>query len=388
MSTWITPAPAPTSDLGRWLTMAREREGRSYLGQVFDLLRMSRAPHRLEADEYYAHHLYRGDRDPTSFVGRRAIRHLLTEVVRSPWPALAVDQLAIRALLAGFDLPVPELLAVWSPNREPGAAQAWRTPAEASAGLAQLDGPLFLKPVDAANSGSVLSVDRVEGGRVHLPDGRAATLDDVVAQLAPRASGAGVQVQRRLSPHPDAQAVVGDRIATARMLWLVGESGPRLHRAVWRLPVGLSPCDALWRPGNLIAGVDLATGLVSGATRGLGPDRRSVDTHPDSGVALTSTPVPGWHDMVALTRRAAAAVAWCPIQAWDVAWTDRGAVLLELEGDGGDPLQLQLPYAAGLADAEWRALTVALEARALARDRAQPSWWATVRETWRRARED
>ena len=38
----------------------------------------------------------------------------------------------------------------------------------------------------------------------------------------------------------------------------------------------------------------------------------------------------------------------CYFQGWDVALTDRGPVLVELEGDGGDPMMEQLCFESGL----------------------------------------
>jgi hypothetical protein len=38
----------------------------------------------------------------------------------------------------------------------------------------------------------------------------------------------------------------------------------------------------------------------------------------------------------------------CHFQGWDVALTDQGPVLVELEGDGGDPIMEQLCFDSGL----------------------------------------
>jgi hypothetical protein len=49
-----------------------------------------------------------------------------------------------------------------------------------------------------------------------------------------------------------------------------------------------------------------------------------------------------------VVMRGAAAVPTCHFQGWDVALTDRGPVLVELEGDGGDPIMEQLCFDSGL----------------------------------------
>jgi hypothetical protein len=50
-----------------------------------------------------------------------------------------------------------------------------------------------------------------------------------------------------------------------------------------------------------------------------------------------------------------AAVPACHLQGWDVALTDRGPVLVELEGDGGDPIMGQLCFDTGLLQGRYLA---------------------------------
>ena len=57
---------------------------------------------------------------------------------------------------------------------------------------------------------------------------------------------------------------------------------------------------------------------------------------------------PKWDEMRATVMQGAAAVPTCHFQGWDVALTDRGPVLVELEGDGGDPIMEQLCFDTGL----------------------------------------
>jgi hypothetical protein len=52
--------------------------------------------------------------------------------------------------------------------------------------------------------------------------------------------------------------------------------------------------------------------------------------------------------MRAAVMQGAAAVPSCHFQGWDVALTDRGPILVELEGDGGDPIMEQLCFDTGL----------------------------------------
>jgi hypothetical protein len=46
--------------------------------------------------------------------------------------------------------------------------------------------------------------------------------------------------------------------------------------------------------------------------------------------------------------RAANALSSCTFQGWDVAMTDKGPILVELEGDGGHPMMEQVCFDSGL----------------------------------------
>ena len=74
--------------------------------------------------------------------------------------------------------------------------------------------------------------------------------------------------------------------------------------------------------------------------------------------------------------RGAAAVPSCHFQGWDVALTDRGPVLIELEGDGGDPIMEQLCFDTGLLQGRYldfakKALANRKERKKKARARAR-----------------
>jgi hypothetical protein len=57
----------------------------------------------------------------------------------------------------------------------------------------------------------------------------------------------------------------------------------------------------------------------------------------------------------------------CHFQGWDVALTDQGPVLVELEGDGGDPIMEQLCFDSGLL--QGRYLEFATKAMGMRKER-------------------
>jgi hypothetical protein len=70
-----------------------------------------------------------------------------------------------------------------------------------------------------------------------------------------------------------------------------------------------------------------------------------------------------------VVMQGAAAVPSCHFQGWDVALTDRGPVLVELEGDGGDPVMEQLCFDSGLL--QGRYLKFATQAMEMQKKRKQ-----------------
>jgi hypothetical protein len=134
-----------------------------------------------------------------------------------------------------------------------------------------------------------------------------------------------------------------------------------LH-ALWKIPVGDHPADNFWRPGNLLAGLEAASGRVTRVIQGVGPERRELESHPDTGGRLQDLILPEWPALVALGLRAATALPGLRMQAWDIALTDRGPVLVEAN-IGGDFNLPQLAHGKGLMDERFGAFLSACAAR-------------------------
>src|SRR5205823_7906188 len=135
-----------------------------------------------------------------------------------------------------------------------------------------------------------------------------------------------------------------------RMVVLSEETGATLLRAAWKIPVGDNVADNFWRPGNLLGGVDAETGKIGRVMR-QGPNGFEEATeHPDSGVVFRDFTFPEWSSMKQTVLAAARTMPTCHLQGWDVALCDGGPVLVELEGDGGDPIMSQACFDTGLLD--------------------------------------
>jgi hypothetical protein len=120
------------------------------------------------------------------------------------------------------------------------------------------------------------------------------------------------------------------------MIVLLHDRGPELLHADWGIPAGRSQVSnfAKGETGNLIGGLDLATGRVTRVLGGAGRGRREVELHPISGRRMEGFLLPDWREAVELCLRAATAFPGARWQNWDIALTPKGPVLLELNSSG------------------------------------------------------
>jgi hypothetical protein len=151
------------------------------------------------------------------------------------------------------------------------------------------------------------------------------------------------------------RAVGGDRLATVRTLMLNAPQGPILHRAVCRFPTGTNMVDNFkhGQLGNLLASVDPADGTVRRVIVGTGMEMREPDHHPDTGQPLSGVRLPDWNTLVEVCRAATAVMSGMRIQGWDIALSERGPLLLEVNFLGDFDLY-QIADGRGLADDNWR----------------------------------
>jgi Sugar-transfer associated ATP-grasp len=95
-------------------------------------------------------------------------------------------------------------------------------------------------------------------------------------------------------------------------------------------------------------------GTVTRVIQGTGPDQVEVTRHPDTDQPLIGATLPDWAALTELCLRAARAFPGLRMQAWDIALTERGPVLVEVN-IGGDFNLPQLAHASGLMDERFRA---------------------------------
>jgi hypothetical protein len=351
-----------------WLREAFE-SGKSLGSLIRDVAGLSWGAGRLQPSEYFLYGLYDDQRFPgdikKTFLGTDRLAQLLYSL-DMPWPEIAKDKPTLTALLRGHDLPIPETQAMRHADRDFPGAVALRCKDDVERFLrSEAKYPLFTKPTDSVCSLGVASLERYvrKSDCVVTRDKQRVPVSEFAEQVEKYADG-GYLFQTRLAPHPDIAKVVGNQISTVRMFVLVDDQGPLLLRASWKIASGATVADNFWRIGNMLGGIDVDTGKVIRVLRRTEKGTEIAEKHPKTGVRFNDLVFPEWKSMCEVVMRGAAAVPSCHFQGWDVALTDQGPVLVELEGDGGDPIMEQLCFDSGLLQGRYLSFaTKALEKR-------------------------
>ncbi|WP_119423064.1 sugar-transfer associated ATP-grasp domain-containing protein [Desertibaculum subflavum] len=313
------------------------------------LRRATRGPGRLSTHEFFYYGLYDNavaESELPRFVGKRVQHNLHIACNSWHWFAACNDKLLWSTIMAGAGLPIPETTAIYSPRSQGGTGKRLADAAALRDCLAEPGRyPLFCKPIDGINSLGALRLEAIDGTTVTLNGGERRTLDEVVNYIA-GFEGDGYLIQRVLVPAPALRRVSGDAVASIRFLVLLGPEGPAIESAAIKIPSPRSIADNYWRAGNLLGAIDRASGKLIRAVTGTGASLTVCDKHPDSGLALAGFEVP---DYAAAEQACLAAAHHFPgirTQSWDVAITERGPILLEMNF-GGDLNLHQLPHRRG-----------------------------------------
>lgn len=333
------------------LGAAREvqrRSGKSIWAQLADVAKLRFGPGRLGFSEYYTYRLFDDEHwSPAAkreVVGWRRENYYGTKLNARPWNVLTGDKLVAYAVFRGLSVPHPELFAVFHPfGRSVEEADVLTSEEQLADYLRKrIHYPFFSKPTHGAlgrNSVAVVSYD-AETDSLVLSSGKSVPVAEYVKGCYPQTGvypwESGFLFQERLEPDPDMAARFGSTVSSMRMICLNPDDTPTLLCVVWKIPVAGNMTDNFdhGSSGNLLANIDTNTGEVTRVITGTGLDLTEVSEHPDTGESFVGWRIPEWEACVDLCHRATAAFPGIRLQHWDMAVTDRGPVILELNTFG------------------------------------------------------
>lgn len=320
--------------------------------RTYEMAQLRRPPNRLTPEEYDLYKLEALSWEEKSrFLGANA----MTAVSSNNDPqsqSLAKDKLLTYSILSFYRFPFPDIKAVGHPTRRfPGAVSLGSVKEVAAYLETQAVFPIFMKPI-AGNAGAgSIWVDGYADGLLQLRNGTTLPVGDYFERWLCRE---GILLQAVARPHPEIARRFGPRLATARVVVLMTENGPMVHRAVLRIPAGKNMIDNFRHgaSGNLLGAIEIDSGVVSNVI-GLNKQRlERIAAHPDTGEQIVGCVLPDWQKAKEMCMQAAPLFPGIKYQSWDVAFTDEGPQTIEVNS-GGDVDVLQLASGQGIADAAW-----------------------------------
>lgn len=317
-----------------------------------EMAQLRRPPNRLTSAEYDMYKLAGLSwEEKSAFLGTNAGTAINSNNdLRAQY--LTLDKLITYGILRFHQFPFPEIKAIAHPTRHFPGAVSLRSANEIAAYLeTQAEFPIFMKPI-AGNAGAgSIWVEACANGVLQLRNGKTVSIKEYFERWLSRE---GILLQVAARPHPEIASRFGPRLATARVVVLMSSSGPIVHRAVLRIPVGQNMIDNFQHgaSGNLLGAIDIDTGIMSNVIGKRKTTLETIPAHPDTGEQIIGSTVPDWQQAKEMCIAAAPLFPGIKYQSWDIAFTDQGPQTMEVNS-GGDVDVLQLASGRGIADATW-----------------------------------
>lgn len=327
------------------LVYAARKSGRSVLKIQREFDRMAKSHSRLNMVEYVRHGLYMhdnfSDEQRAAYISNDLHWEITHRCNNQSWTGVAEDKALATMLLSSADIPVPPILGVidTSPRRYPGLPKVEKADQLRDLVMANLGKGIFGKIVDGMVSFGAFRIEDADADVIkcsgHSPMKYDTFLSDFVGSNA-------YVLQPQLENHPDI-APFASALATVRMVNMVTENGVYSPLAIIKLPQGSNIADAFWRSGNIAAEVDITTGVIRTVAERIGPEVTFHSDHPHL-PGLMGSALPYWDKLLEINARAAEVFAPIRYQSTDIAITETGPIIIELNYGGG----FDLPqYASG-----------------------------------------
>jgi Sugar-transfer associated ATP-grasp len=349
-----------------------KRTGKSVLRQALEFIQLKRRNPTLGASDYYWFRLYdpeyMGASRPEDYIGWRAEEQLAWALNPRGAVTPAWDKLTFTLIAHSFDLPVPELIALYRPGADRlvhVAADFLNTPDALATWLrANTRWPVFAKPSYGARSAGVhcLAGYQPEGDALLTLRGEKLPLNRFVSDVVGAPSGfsyrreMGYLFQEVLQPHPEIVRLTNSRsISGVRIVVILDDAGVEVVASLWKIAADQNDSDLYTTEqprfaGNMMADIEPRTGRVGKIFDLQGKFARLPGADPSVDCII----LPNWDEVIALCTRAATIFPLMRIQHYDVALTERGPCILELN-DWGAILGLQ-QFGRGLLTDRMRAL--------------------------------
>ncbi len=339
--------------------------------QLVEIFILTGSGQRISPGDYYRFQLY-DDRkycfaEKRRFIGNNRYWELTLRVNDSRLAELVDDKLKTARLLARHGLPHPKLRAILHPDETFSSAVSLQSRRDLEHYLRTTrDYPLFGKPTSEFESRGATLLKGYDAARDEMSinhglvvgvEAFAAAIEEFTHRKrdapGPFDPHRGYLFFDAVRQHRNLAALCGETVASVRVIVACQKEGPNIIGAFWKIPAPWHIADNPWRRGNLVAALDPLTGKVGRVLRGQGPEMEEFEHNPHTGEKLTGTRLPHFAALREVVLKGSASVEGIRYQGWDVAITDEGPTVLEI--NSGSSSRIQLLSAKGLMTDEFQA---------------------------------
>ncbi|MEE4109446.1 MAG: sugar-transfer associated ATP-grasp domain-containing protein [Halieaceae bacterium] len=341
--------------------LAAAETGKSRIQLLREAMALRYRWNKLGFSEFFNYGLYDPGRvspdEATTFINVGFCYQIWEELNPVEYWGIARDKPMFQLLMERMGFDQPDLVAIYDRDgrKVPG------TPcfADLSAFGDFLRGygeyPVFIKPSDGfGGHGSFgLAAYDAHRGTFTQKNGETIPEADLWQAIAQRQC---YVVQKDLATNAELADIVGRAISTLRVVITFSrKNGPRIFRVIWRIPSRGNVIDNFWRVGNYVAQLEQPSGEVYSVVESTDDGYVNRTSADPIGARLLGTVPPDFQRAVDLAMEAATVFPMFSYQAWDIALTDRGPMILELNHNGDIEL-LQVGARRGILDGAFKEL--------------------------------
>lgn len=292
---------------------------------------------KLSVEEYVQYGVYDNARyspeDQARFITNRLhwpITHVCCDMT---WQASTEDKWLCSHILERSNVPIPSTLAVVdkSDRAYPGTHKISNAEQLKEFFQTKENLPAFGKETRGMCSLGAFLVTDANDDAVHLEGEGWIEYEKLIDEFI---AGTPYLFQRVEKNHSFYDQFT-NHLATVRLCILVSKDGIKIPFAVQKLPSRENVADSFWRPGNVACKLDVKTGEVLTVRSKDALGTTDHDTHPDTNAKLLGQTVPMWDQVLELANNCAPIFAPVRYQSMDVAITENGPVLIEINTGGG-----------------------------------------------------
>lgn len=319
------------------LRHAAKESGRGAFELAREYIRLQFGKGKLTLPEYVQYGVYKLGAEAQESQDRFITNNLHWPITHQccdmTWQATTEDKWLCSDILSRSSIAVPQSLAVIdvSERSYPGTRKINNANDLRDFATKQSNLPFFGKENRGICSFGAFLVEEASPDQIHLTGEGWMSYDDCISNFI---GDSPYLLQNVVTNHSFFDAYT-NHLATVRVCVLVDKDEVKVPFCVLKLASGENLVDSFWRPGNIACNIDPKSGRVLTIKTKNPLGTKDHDTHPDTGKNLLGEHIPMWGELLTLVNNCSPIFQPVRYQSMDIAITEDGPVLIEINTGGG-----------------------------------------------------